>query len=89
MRQRVGDQDVHVAVVVIVEECRAVAVDFDDVVLGCAAADIEERDAGLLGDVDEANQGPGGWLAAASDPARMVGSKRDGRATGLLRRLPP
>jgi hypothetical protein len=56
----VDDQRVDIAIVVIVEECRPIPIHFNDVVLRRAAADVQQRDACLLGNVDEPNHGTRG-----------------------------
>ena len=61
-RRAVGDQKVGVAIVVVVEEAGAVAIDLDDVVLVRVPVDVQYGDAGVRGHIDE-RRPTGGCLA--------------------------
>ena len=52
-RRAVDDQDVHVAVVVVIKERGTVSIRLDDVVFGGSAADVHQRDPNLRRHINE------------------------------------
>ena len=52
-RRAVDDQDVHIAIVVVIEKRRSISVRLDDVVFGRSSADVHQRDPDFSGDIDE------------------------------------
>jgi hypothetical protein len=74
-RRAVDEQDVEVAVVVVVEERRAVAVGVDDVVLGGVAVDVEQGEAGVSSDVDEFDRA---WRGGGESERGAEKNKRQG-----------
>ena len=72
-RRAVDDQRVEIAVVVVVEERRAVAVGVDDEVLGRPAGDVDQIEPGLCGDVHEPDEGA--LCARGHRPQRRRGAR--------------